>query len=895
MRQLIKTLLFVALAVSCTREIVPEPAIDAPARRYNIAFAESTKTELNGTGNTRNVTWKIGDEIQYYTEEKTEAKSTSVSVSGDQVYISIPEGRSDEFINAIYGATSLNGNLSSSNRMYVSSPIKDSQNYISFKDAHICAAFSDDIYNTNLTFHNVAGILKFKSDPSIYRVIITGNDNEIITAGNNGDLTISYSDSSIKSAPDSGSNTKVIINTNGSESDFYVAVLPVNFSKGITIYCYDSNNELLTVRQNTKEINTVSATGHPRIINLGNAQEWIADERLAAIDLGLSVKWAQRNIGANKPEDYGDYYSWGEIETKNEYTWASYKYEQGTNKNGPFSKYVTNSKYGNTDHKTILDPEDDVAHISWGKGWRMPSKEETEELKNNCSWTWTKRNGISGYKITSRNTGFSIFLPAAGMMSGSSLQGNGEQGNYWSASLNTEADCFSWSPYFCYNERKNDKCYRHLGLTIRPVYGEVIPVTEIRLSKAKIDFIELGDKKQISATVFPENATYKNITWVSSDDSIVTVDHSGIIISNGFGEATITAYSADGLVEANCQIIVLDISELVEYVDLGLSVKWATFNVGATKPEEYGDYYAWGETVPKTNYSLSTYKWCSGSSYTLTKYNTKDNKKVLDPEDDVAHEKWGGSWRMPTDAEWTELWTKCTWTWTSQNGVNGRMVTGPNGKSIFLPAAGERGGVGLNDAGSCGYYWSSHYKSYETYEAWGVYFNSGNVGRNYNIRFYGRSVRPVYGEIVPVSSISIPETATLPVGKSETLAATVLPADATYKKVTWSSSDESIATVDANGLVKAVAVGTAIITAYGSSGVSASCTVSVSAPDLSLPASVKAVDLGLPSGLKWATMNVGASAPEEYGEYFAWGEIEPVSITYKWWGRSKGSYYTIIK
>lgn len=186
-----------------------------------------------------------------------------------------------------------------------------------------------------------------------------------------------------------------------------------------------------------------------------------------------------------------------------------------------------------------------------------------------------------------------------------------------------------------------------------------------------------------------------------------------------------------------------------EYVDLGLSIKWATCNVGASKPEDYGDYYAWGETVTKSDYSWATYKWCNGSSSTMTKYCTSssygkvDNKTVLDPEDDAAHVKWGGNWRMPTREEQDELRTKCTWTWTSQNGVYGRKVTGPNGNSIFLPAAGCRFGGGLGDAGSNGYYWSSSLLSGSSDFAYDLYFSSGYVDWVYNYRYEGRSVRAV--------------------------------------------------------------------------------------------------------------------------------------------------------
>ena len=193
-------------------------------------------------------------------------------------------------------------------------------------------------------------------------------------------------------------------------------------------------------------------------------------------------------------------------------------------------------------------------------------------------------------------------------------------------------------------------------------------------------------------------------------------------------------------------------SDVHAYVDLGLSVKWATCNVGAENPEDYGDYYAWGETETKDYYDWSTYKWCNGSISTMTKYctnsddGTVDNKTQLDLSDDVAHVKWGGSWRMPTDDELTELrnTSNCTWTWTTQGGKNGYKVTSKkNGNSIFLPAAGCRGGGSLSNAGSLGYFWSSSLDTSDSYYACSVVFDSGCVYRSSYYRCYGQSVRPV--------------------------------------------------------------------------------------------------------------------------------------------------------
>jgi uncharacterized protein (TIGR02145 family) len=192
-----------------------------------------------------------------------------------------------------------------------------------------------------------------------------------------------------------------------------------------------------------------------------------------------------------------------------------------------------------------------------------------------------------------------------------------------------------------------------------------------------------------------------------------------------------------------------------QYIELGLSVKWATCNVGAITPQDYGNYYAWGETEPKTYYSWYSYKYCYGSFSSLTKYcndgsygnnGFTDTKTTLDPDDDVAHVKWGGDWRMPTEKEFQELIDSCTWTWTTLNGVNGYRVTsnksGFTDRSIFLPVAGLFSGTGLFYVGSLSYYWSSSLYT-DTRSAWCVYFSSDDHRTSYDVRCNGLSVRPV--------------------------------------------------------------------------------------------------------------------------------------------------------
>ena len=179
------------------------------------------------------------------------------------------------------------------------------------------------------------------------------------------------------------------------------------------------------------------------------------------------------------------------------------------------------------------------------------------------------------------------------------------------------------------------------------------------------------------------------------------------------------------------------------WVDLGLSVKWATCNVGSTTPEEYGDYFAWGETSTKETYDVDNCPTYRLSKSELQSQGYIDSEGNLNPQYDAATANWGGNWRMPTKAEQEELLNNCTWTWTTYNGVKGYNVEGPNGNSIFLPVAGIRNGSSLDYDGSYGYYWSSTPLDYNDFYAYRLGFNSDNHSVYLSSRYYGHSVRPV--------------------------------------------------------------------------------------------------------------------------------------------------------
>jgi formylglycine-generating enzyme required for sulfatase activity len=193
-----------------------------------------------------------------------------------------------------------------------------------------------------------------------------------------------------------------------------------------------------------------------------------------------------------------------------------------------------------------------------------------------------------------------------------------------------------------------------------------------------------------------------------------------------------------------------------EAVDLGLSIKWANFNIGAFDPTHYGDYFAWGETEPKEEYTWENYKWCDGTDANITKYNSADGKTILEPADDAAQVHWGGKWRMPSDEEFTELREKCTWTWTTQDGVKGYKITGPSGNSIFIPAAGFHYENGFN-YGENGDYWSAQAGLPNNGKHLNFYPNKQINSTSY--RYFGFPIRPVYDDRPTLTVIPTPEDA----------------------------------------------------------------------------------------------------------------------------------------
>lgn len=282
-----------------------------------------------------------------------------------------------------------------------------------------------------------------------------------------------------------------------------------------------------------------------------------------------------------------------------------------------------------------------------------------------------------------------------------------------------------------------------------------IPVTGISISKNILVMMN-NETISLQTTITPTNAT-SNIIWTSSDETVITVSNEGVITAVGCGTATITVTVQDNTtIKTTCLVTVADANGYA-YVDLDLpsGTLWATCNVGADSPLDYGDYFAWGEVngydSGKNSFSWQTYKYCNGSSTSMTKYcedsdyGKFDNKAELELSDDAARANWGGSWRMPSTEQFKELYNECTWTWTTQNGIVGYKVSSKkNSNYIFLSAAGYRSSS-LSCAGSYGNYWSRSLDLYHNGYAYYLYFSSYDGYFFSEYRCYGHSVRPVLG------------------------------------------------------------------------------------------------------------------------------------------------------
>ena len=498
----------------------------------------------------------------------------------------------------------------------------------------------------------------------------------------------------------------------------------------------------------------------------------IIDENHEWVDLGLpsGTLWATCNIGSSSLEEYGDYFAWGETAPKTTYDWGHYKYNQGS---GKMTKYCTVENFGIngfTDGLTELLPEDDAATANWGSEWQMPSMAQLEELIDTTFTTakWTVENGFNGTRITSKLNGNWIFLPASGYCESILLYREGSYGSCWTRSLRKDAPNsaldwgYNWSDIYSGFDR------RYIGLNVRPVRVEGVQrvlATAIVLSDLTLNLLQ-GESKTITATVQPSDAYFPVVRWESSDEMVAKVDGAGLVTAIFPGTCTITCRAADGSgVYAECLVEVTEASPAFltcpddnhpHAIDLGLpsGTKWCCCNVGADMPESVGGYYAWGETSEKSRYDDVSYIFLNGQDTDGDGRIDQDGSYIdIGLDDiagtnyDVAHVRMGESWCMPSKEQQDELRDNCSIRGVQQNGVNGILVTGPNGGRIFMPSTGYYWKDHFYDDGGYGGYWSSSRIHTELINVFSLVFNTkdgyGFWDWDASRCSYGRPVRPV--------------------------------------------------------------------------------------------------------------------------------------------------------
>ncbi|MBQ0081528.1 MAG: Ig-like domain-containing protein, partial [Alistipes sp.] len=422
---------------------------------------------------------------------------------------------------------------------------------------------------------------------------------------------------------------------------------------------------------------------------------------------------------------------------------------------------------GDPDNKTVLGLENDPACYVLGDHWRMPTKEEFQELIDNCFVEWIQLNGVNGIKFTSKKNGNRIFLPATGYRTMDQINNVGSDGFYWSSSLHTGAPDHAYNLTFSSTEVQALSNYRFTGRTVRPIF--MVKVTGVGLNATSLSMLQ-REAYTLSAIITPYNAYDHSVSWESDNTEVAMVDATGKVTAVGKGDAIITARTTDGGFTATCSVSVQTVDVAVpQSIDLGLSVQWASFNLGATKPEESGHYYQWAGTRDVSDTSIfldwkncpfhtssmdEKTGWLKYIPSDMSSYwsgsGSPDNKMVLDPENDAAYVDLGDSWRMPTKEEFQELIDNCSVEWTQLNGVNGRKFTSiKNGNSIFLPASGCRNEGVINSATFSGTYWTLSLNIQYPYTAYSLYFHRNNFEvKSLYKRSNGLSVRPVRPEFL---------------------------------------------------------------------------------------------------------------------------------------------------
>jgi len=585
-------------------------------------------------------------------------------------------------------------------------------------------------------------------------------------------------------------------------------------------------------------------------------------DAVGLVDLGLSVLWANVDIGAASADSHGDFYRWGAT-----------KSFLGDNSN-----YYT----GNKDI-TPLSGHDTATEL-WGDKYRMPTLTEFRELMDSCDITVeTSNNGVVGRRFTSKVKGYtdrSIFLPTSGVFvhNSSYRYAVNSENSHWTSTNYDDDEAYR---VFLANDR-GANAYKNYGFPVRPVQGKLGSLYNISFSREMVNGVETD---KLEGYFHHVSGNSQTAGFLVGGNIILDKDHKlhqyDCTTTTGAFQQTVTgltpgkryyyrAFANDG---AQWKYTPVDSFDVVGEVDLGLSVKWANVNVGALCEFNGGNFYQWGAIEPFKN--------------TVQYY--RESKDITPMGGyDTAVELWGGNWRMPTKEEWKELVDNCTFEWVNSNGYYGVRATskksGYTGRSIFLPSSGyyspSDGSWHRDYSNTSGDYWSSSYSSGNS-SFFQTFWNEGRDASPIpDPKNYGFTVRPVADTTPDVNTVNVIRDVNDFTKVSVECNAKTTPANATVgvrygisrnnlnSSATFATAgQQGRFTVTLTGLIPGTSYYYSAYIQQGGSYIAKGDTLKFTAYEL--------VDLDLPSGLLWLNLDLGADTICGNGDYYRWGATVP--------------------
>ncbi|MBR6827356.1 MAG: hypothetical protein IKM76_04265 [Prevotella sp.] len=560
------------------------------------------------------------------------------------------------------------------------------------------------------------------------------------------------------------------------------------------------------------------------------------------VNLGFA-KWSVYNFGATTESETGLLVGWADV--------------TGTNRSTKL-KYFPGENYT----KSINETDYDIVHARWGGEWRMPTTEDIQMLKDSCTWTYEEVNDVPGWRLTSKKDGYtdqSIFLPFTGYRKGDAAAvATGEKGLYWTGII---GDDTQKAKAMLLTGTDTDTLtvvdsLRYMGFAIRPVYGKIVHPLQftsvvvmegtLKYSSVSILATTLGDMTGVdkiyiclgpqSEALVPETAAYKFEETVSPNKTEFQFNIDGLDPNTAYKCLVYLDIDDQRVMSDSCYFETAAKFPVAEAVDLGLSVDWASWNIGESTPSGNTHLYGWGDVTGELTSTIRGH-------YAVGLPEAYDVSIAGNESYDIAAKQWRNGWRMPTKAEIDELYSGCNITLVSVNGVTGYRFTNKQdaNKSIFIPVSGMRYGTTVHDS-STPYYWTANGVS-EDGQLKGVNAQllPSSYAEQHYPRFWGMAIRPVK---VKDGSNTGGNTG----GGSGTSGGGNTGGNTSGD--TGGNTGGNSGTISSN-------VGTA-------------------------------VDLGLSSGTKWSNHNLGAATATDCGGYYAWGDLEPRTDNF---GRDDYQYY----